>query len=57
MVEAEIAQARDPSHDCLRVETELADDVDCQPSGLGRADLVCQLTIEILLQYARMTSG
>jgi hypothetical protein len=27
------------------------------PGGLGRADLVCQRTIEILLQYARMAVG
>src|SRR5256885_5585516 len=57
MFEAEIAQTRDPLHDCLRIETELADNMDRHPGGLGRADLVCQRTIEILLRYARMAVG
>src|SRR5262249_49935500 len=57
MFETEIAQMRDPLHDRLRVETELADDMDRHPGGLGRANLVSQCTIEVLLQYAWMAVG
>jgi len=57
MFEAEVAQSRNPLQDRLGIEAELADDVDGQPGALGRADLVSERAIEILLQEARMSVG
>src|SRR5262245_61162599 len=57
MLDAEVAQPREPAHDRLSVEAELRDDMQVEPGLLGRVDLGGKRAVERIGGDARMTVG